>query len=381
VSQRLRAKLLREVEAFFSASGAKGGGDVKEWIANVSVHYEEADGPSPRPTARAGGGGLRRMARTMRAPNAWIYFPTYHGEREHFNGFCEDKSCECSGQLAECARKRHPECRSPERHLCKPLPSGSSAFVERARAFTAMLVSKGRLLGYPISSVKLTPFYDDCWAHRGRCQGARPCREPVDQAWTCRATAMLCVGRTWRDAVAEAKSWVPQGHPSMSMLYLYDGQTSELLDETFRTWGPQSVGYGADAVIFGPQFGAFHGATAWRSTLSGMRAALRASDACLGRRTIVVFRSPAFNFDPVNTPRQQAAFGRHMRPLVEEAGFLYIDNYPSTYDATFQRTPYAIKFAKNSAFHYLNAGRYLMAQILLHTLRLLLPANAGAISG
>jgi len=194
---------------------------------------------------------------------------------------------------------------------------------------------------------------------------------------------MLCVGRTWRDALAEAKAWIPAGHPSMSMLYLYDGQTSELLDETFRTWGPQSVGYGADAVIFGPQFGAFHGATAWRATLGGMRAALRASDACLGRRTIVAFRSPAFNFDPVNTPRQQAAFGRHMRPLVEEAGMLYIDNYPSTYDAVFQRTPHAIKFAKNSAFHYLNSGRYLMAQILLHTFRLLAPGAAamgGALS-
>ena len=30
----------------------------------------------------------------------------------------------------------------------------------------------------------------------------------------------------------------------------------------------------------------------------------------------------------------------------------------------------------NSAFHYLNAGRYLMAQLLLHTLRLLVPAGS-----
>ena len=104
--------------------------------------------------------------------------------------------------------------------------------------------------------------------------------------------------------------------------------------------------------------------------------ALRAQDACLGRRTLVVFRSPAFNFDPVNTPRQQAAFGRHMRPIVEEAGMVYIDNYPATYDAVFQRTPHAIKFAKNSAFHYLNAGRYLMCQLLLHTLQLLAPSKA-----
>merc|ERR1719240_901256 len=142
------------------------------------------------------------------------------------------------------------------------------------------------------------------------------------------------------------------------MLYLYDGQTSELLDETFRTWGPQSVVYGA---------------AAWRLTLGGMRAALRAADACLGRRTLLIFRSPAFNFDPVNTFRQQAAFSRHMRPIVEEAGMIYVDNYPATYDAVFQQTPHAVKFAKNSAFHYLNAGRYIMAQILLHTMRLLAP--------
>jgi hypothetical protein len=35
---------------------------------------------------------------------------------------------------------------------------------------------------------------------------------------------------------------------------------------------------------------------------------------------------------------------------------LYVDNYPSTYDAVFQRTPHAIKFAKNSAFHYVRRG-------------------------
>ena len=60
-----------------------------------------------------------------------------------------------------------------------------------------------------------------------------------------------------------------------------------------------------------------------------------------------------------------------MRPIVEDAGMIYIDNYPATYDAVFQDTPQAVKFAKNSAFHYLNAGRYLMAQTLLHLLQLL----------
>ena len=24
-------------------------------------------------------------------PNTWVVFPTFHGEREKFNGFCEDK--------------------------------------------------------------------------------------------------------------------------------------------------------------------------------------------------------------------------------------------------------------------------------------------------
>ena len=82
----------------------------------------------------------------------------------------------------------------------------------------------------------------------------------------------------------------------------------------------------------------------------------------------------------MNTPRQQAAFGRHMRPLVEEASMVYVDNYPATYDAVFQRTPQAIKFAKNSAFHYLNGGRYLMAQMLLHAMSLLVPPAASPAS-
>ena len=30
----------------------------------------------------------------------------------------------------------------------------------------------------------------------------------------------------WPAVVAKAKGWIPQGHPSMSMLYLFDGQTS-----------------------------------------------------------------------------------------------------------------------------------------------------------
>ena len=64
-----------------------------------------------------------------------------------------------------------------------------------------------------------------------------------------------------------------------------------------------------------------------------------------------------------------------MRPLVEEAGFVYVDNYAATYEAVFQETPHAIKFAMNSAFHYLNAGRYLMAQLVLGAFQLLAPSS------
>ena len=80
----------------------------------------------------------------------------------------------------------------------------------------------------------------------------------------------------------------------------------------------------------------------------------------------------------MNSPQNQERFSASMRPIVEEYGMLYIDNYPATYDAVFQNTPHAIKFAKNSAFHYLNAGRYLMAQMLLHAMHLLTPSAAAA---
>ena len=56
-----------------------------------------------------------------------------------------------------------------------------------------------------------------------------------------------------------------------------------------------------------------------------------------------------------------------MRPLVEKMGMAYLDNFQPTYRAAFQPPP-AIKFARGSTFHYLNDGRYLMAQNLLHLL-------------
>ena len=351
--------------------------------ASAAATHTPAVAHAPRPALHATvHTRAPRLSPAHDRPNVWIYFPTYHGEREDFNGFCEDKACACTGRLAQC--HRHPECQMPERsgkgkHVCEKMAPGSAAMVDRAREFAAAIETRGKLLGHEVARVRTTPFYDDCWERRGRCQGHRPCREPVDAAWTCRATAMMCPKagpEGWPAVVARAKAWIPRGHPSASLLYLFDGQTSELIDETFRTWGTHTVGYGASAMIFGPQFGNFHGASAWHHSFGLMRSALRRADACVGRRTQLLFRSPGFNFDPVNSPQNQAAFSKSMRPIVEDAGMIYVDNYPSTYDAVFQDTPQAVKFAKNSAFHYLNAGRYLMAQLLLHAMQQLAPVTA-----
>ena len=370
VGAAIRDRLIQEVRAHFADKAA----DVDGWLMNVSVHVETGG-----LRGAAAGGAPRRRRGEAANPNVWVYFPTYHGEREHFNGFCEDKvgtrePCVCTQKLASC--HKHPECRG--RHECLPLPQTSGVWVDRARSFAASLRAKGKVLSYAAARVATTPFYDDCWDNRGRCQGMRPCREPVDHMHTCRATAMFCRGAGadgWASELTKAKAWIPSGRPTASLLYMFDGQAEALQTETFRTWGPASVGYGAHALVFGPQFGKFHGHAEWKHKLAVVRGALRRADACLGRKTLVLFRSPAFNFDPMNTPAQQAAFSAQMRPLVEEAGFVYVDNYAATYEAVFQETPHAIKFAMNSAFHYLNAGRYLMAQLVLGAFQLLAPSS------
>ena len=133
---------------------------------------------------------------------------------------------------------------------------------------------------------------------------------------------------------------------------------------------------------------------------------MRRSDRCTRRKSIGIFRSPAYNFDPVNTMRQQHAYEAAVRPLVESANVFYLDNFrcvparstppaappaptrhasvrrvrprliarlswrSATYRAAFQPAP-SIKFARGSTFHYLDAGRHLMAQSLLHLFALL----------
>ena len=37
------------------------------------------------------------------------------GERQSFNGFCEDKPCACTDAVAQCAR--HPECQAPHNRM------------------------------------------------------------------------------------------------------------------------------------------------------------------------------------------------------------------------------------------------------------------------
>ena len=199
--------------------------------------------------------------------------------------------------------------------------------------------------------------------------------------YICRSTALLCPrardhAKGWPGVLEEAKAWIPSGHPSTSLLYIYDGQTQETSDATFKAWGEQSVGYGSDAIIFGPQFASTRSIKTVKRSLELMETALSRARACTGHATLAVFRSPAFNFDPVNTFQQQITFEKRMRPIVEQhKNFLFLDYYRATFDAAFpSHAPdpsIAVRFDRNSAFHYLDAGRYLMMQILLHIFRLL----------
>ena len=157
-------------------------------MANVTVEIE-----SP---ARAAG---------ENRPNVWVLFPTYHGERERFNGYCEDNpGCECTDVVDDCTQRL---CRG--KRLCRKLPPVSAVFVEHARAFATALAAKRELSSSPVANVRASVFYDDCWPGRGRCQGKRPCLEPGDQMLSCRATAMLCASGTWEHALSKAKAWTP----------------------------------------------------------------------------------------------------------------------------------------------------------------------------
>ena len=112
------------------------GANASAWLPDVSVQIE-------RPAQRQG-------------PNVWLLFPTYHGARQAFNGFCEDRpeGCECTGEVGACS---HPFCRG--KHTCRVLPRGSEAHVDNARAFAAALKAEGALLGRRVHRVRASVFY------------------------------------------------------------------------------------------------------------------------------------------------------------------------------------------------------------------------------
>lgn len=218
-----------------------------------------------RPSKRAKGKGKGGGAAATWKPNVWIYFPTYHGERERFNGFCgarDSARCARDSVRSHGGRDRSPHVtaaaiitttthpaqrtRSARARASSPrvTATASAAVVTSARSgrkgapstwsargrllarsgprcgrrgcrhalvcvsatqLGYLISAQGRLAGRSLSGLRVTAFYDDCWENRGRCQGMRPCQEPVDAAWSCRATAMVCPERRWADALAAAK--------------------------------------------------------------------------------------------------------------------------------------------------------------------------------
>ena len=376
---RLSSSLLSYVRKGLLASDPS----TVEWLSNLSIHIEQPAAPLAASSAAED----EEMS-VSGGPSAWIVFPSYHGQRISFNGYCGDPTpkgtpCVCTDKISGCDK---PPCKGRKR--CAPLPRGSDKIVDAARTIAARFQSHAPLTflngAISVRRARASPLYDDCWLGRDRCQGYRPCHERLDAGYICRGTAMLCpfgggststttLGPSWPDVLSHAKAWIPNGHAHASLLYLYDGQTQETADATFKTWAPHSVGYGSHAFIFGPQFASMRSSKAVVKSLAIMRTALKRAEGCTGRKTVCIFRSPAFNFDPINSFAAQASFARRMRPHVEKHDFaIFLDTYTATYDAAFPKdASIGARFDRNSAFHYLDAGRYVMADLLLHVFALL----------
>ena len=79
-----------------------------------------------------------------------------------------------------------------------------------------------------------------------------------------------------------------------------------------------------------PQFGRFSEADNWPRSLRLLSGAMARVQRCAGKTPLVVFRSPAYNFDPVNSLKAQMRFSSMMRPLVQSAGAFYLDNFDAT---------------------------------------------------
>ena len=97
-----------------------------------------------------------------------------------FKGWYIDLNWACGHEVAEREERRMAvekdrlaECTfTPKINKREPLgPAAQDAFVERAITFHKALLRRPKLLGQEVRQARLTPFYDDCWANRGRCPG------------------------------------------------------------------------------------------------------------------------------------------------------------------------------------------------------------------
>ena len=367
VGAAIRDRLIQEVRAHFADTAA----DVDGWLMNVTVHVETGG-----LRGAAAGGAPRRRRGEAANPNVWVYFRRTTASASTSTASARtrwapaSRACTQSWRAATStpsAAAATSACRCRRRRAC-----GSTA---RAR-LRRRSAPRARCSTYAAARVATTPFYDDCWDNRGRCQDGRA----ASPSTTCtRAAPPRCSaaapGRTaGRPSSRRRRRGSRAGAPPRRCCTCSTARP--------RRCRPRPSARG----------GRRRSATA-RTPSSSARSLQvprpRRVEAQARRRPrrppprrrvprpqdLVLFRSPAFNFDPMNTPAQQAAFSAQMRPLVEEAGFVYVDNYAATYEAVFQETPHAIKFAMNSAFHYLNAGRYLMAQLVLGAFQLLAPSS------
>ena len=143
-AERVRSALISTLKKHFVTSDRSS----LEWISNVSAHVEQPlKGSAP-----------------LSSPSAFLLFPTYHGERQSFNGYCGDATsdglpCLCSHRRSNC-KKRSPSCYGKE--LCEPLPRGSVRFTRGAHLCCCAIEARFHRRQHRRSSDSSNSVYDDC---------------------------------------------------------------------------------------------------------------------------------------------------------------------------------------------------------------------------